>query len=238
MRTLDPIFGVLKSSWLSLLFVGLSFAAATQLLQLVLLMIRFGDVPNYAIHYDWISHIALIIDSTPSIKDRVFIIFEEWWIEIGFMNYDYGNGISEWSLNVIPSRLIILTTMGAMIGLLVKLRTQSPCSARTNSVAVASASMGTALMCMTTAAMSWVVCCATPSWVVGLAMLGLGVSTSLALEDLGPLLFNSGLGLLAVSIFLVARSQVVPDNKGRINSKSTDSTSRKQYLSPTLNRTG
>ena len=238
MRTLDLIFDVLKSSWRSLLFVGLSFAAAAQLLQLILLMIRFGDVPNYAIHYDWISHIALIIDSTPSIKDSVFIIFEEWWIEVGFMNYDYGNGISEWSLNVIPSRLIILTTMGAMIGLLVKLKKQSVCSARTNYVATASAGMGTALMCITTAAMSWVVCCATPSWVVGLAMLGLGVSTSLALEDLGPLLFNSGLGLLAVSILLVARSQVMSDHKFRIESNRTDSSSQKQYLSPTLNRTG
>ncbi|MDB4224861.1 hypothetical protein N9850_13925 [Granulosicoccus sp.] len=238
MKALDPILAVVKSSWHTLLFAGLLFAAATQLLQLILLMIRFGDVPNYAIHYDWVSSIHLIAESTPSIRDMVFIMFEEWWIEIGFMNYDYGNGISEWSLNIIPSRLFILTLMGGMIATLVKLKQQTFCSTPIQNAAMASASMGTVLMCMTSAAMSWVVCCATPSWVVGLAMLGLGVSTSLALEDLGPTLFYTGLGLLGVSILIVANKQAEPVQERRVLIENKDSKMKQSYLSPTINRTG
>ncbi|MBM7067191.1 hypothetical protein [Actibacterium sp. 188UL27-1] len=39
-------------------------------------------------------------------------IWEEWLIEIGRMNYDYGTGISEWSLNVVPARLLVLAILG------------------------------------------------------------------------------------------------------------------------------
>ena len=48
------------------------------------------------------------------------------------------------------------------------------------------------------------VCCATPSWVVGLAMLGLGVSTSLALETMGPILSGLGFGTLTLTIVFLA----------------------------------
>lgn len=55
-----------------------------------------------------------IIQSTPSWADILPIVTEEWLIEIGFMNYHYGTGISEWSLNVIPSRMIVLFFLGAL----------------------------------------------------------------------------------------------------------------------------
>lgn len=93
-------------------------------------------------------------------------------------------------------------------------------------------------MCTTTAAMSCVVCCRTPSWVVVLAMLGLCVSTSLALENLGPVLFNSGLGLLAVSIFMVAHSQADSEQDNRVLNQNKDLEMKPLYLSPTINRTG
>ena len=63
---------------------------------------------------------------------------------------------------------------------------------------------GTLLVAMTNVTLSWVVCCATPSWVVGLAMLGLGVSTSLALESLGLGLSIAGFVLLLSATFLLA----------------------------------
>jgi hypothetical protein len=46
------------------------------------------------------------------------------------------------------------------------------------------------------ATLFWVVCCATPTWVVALAMLGVSVSVAFVLEPLGPLLTAAGLALL------------------------------------------
>ncbi|MFK7855039.1 MAG: hypothetical protein AB8B79_13030 [Granulosicoccus sp.] len=206
MNTLRPIISILKSSGWSLIVWACLFAVAFQALQLLMLMLRFGAVPNYAVSYDWISNVAVIVNSTPSFSDIVPIVIEEWWIEIGYMNYDYGNGISEWSLNVMPSRLFILGFVGLMIGVFIRLRQQSACRGALNSAAMASVGFGGLFVGMTTVAMSWVVCCAAPSWVVGLAMLGLSVSASLALEDLGPTLFFLGITLLAFAIALLARN--------------------------------
>lgn len=231
-----PILSVLYHSWRTLLLSGIVFAVGMQFMQLILLIVRFGDIPNYAIHYDWLSSVSVIHSSTPSFRDMLNIVFEEWWIEIGFMNYDYGNGISEWSLNVIPSRLLMLVVMGAMISMLILLRKQSVCHSASHRISMAGAGLGTVMMCMTTAAMSWVVCCATPSWVVGLAMLGLGVSTSLALEDMGPLLFGSGFGLLSVSILLLAHQQGVSLQEHNRSAKHVDPLDGQQRFSTVLNR--
>lgn len=206
MNTIRPIISIFKSSGWSLLLWACLFAVAFQLMQLLMLMLRFGAVPNYAETYDWFSNVGVIIASTPSYSDMIPIVMEEWWIEIGFMNYDYGNGISEWSLNVMPSRLLILSFVGLMIGVFIRLRQQSSCRGAINSAATASVGLGGLFVGMTTVAMSWVVCCAAPSWVVGLAMLGLSVSASLALEDLGPTLFFTGISLLALAIALLARN--------------------------------
>ena len=212
---LAPIAHALSQSWRMVLLWGLLFSLTGQLVQLVMLIVRFGDLPNYFIHYDWLSSLVTIVQSTQSFRDMLPIMFDEWWIEIGFMNYDYGNGISEWGLNIMPSRLLILFLMGCMVATLVLLRRSRSCSAAgtvANSTAGSAASMagaglGALLICTTSAAMSWVVCCATPSWVVGLAMLCLSVSASLALEGLGPTLFYTGFALLSLSLFLASRAQ-------------------------------
>ena len=49
------------------------------------------------------------------------IILDEWLIEIGFINYDYGHGVAEWSLSIIPHKFAILALAGALIGLNVAL---------------------------------------------------------------------------------------------------------------------
>lgn len=206
---LTPLKAAWQQHWPTLLGFGMAFAVLGQVLQLILLIIRFGDLPNYIIHYDWIASVGTIVQSTPSLKDIFFIVFEEWWIEIGFMNYDYGNGLSEWSLNVIPSRLIMMFVLGTLLATLWMLRRNTRCTTTGSHFTLAGASLGTLLMYGTSAAMSWVVCCATPSWVVGLAMLGLNVSLSLALEDLGPTLFYSGFALLAMSVLFTSRQQAV-----------------------------
>ena len=57
---------------------------------------------------------------------------------------------------------------------------------------------------MTNVTLAWVVCCATPNWVVGLAILGLGVSSSLWLEQFGWWIEYAGFVLLLASLYLLS----------------------------------
>ena len=205
-----------RANWKTMVLHGLIFALIFQVFMMLALIVRFQAFPNYVTFYDWIGNAAWIIQSTPSWRDVLPIIWEEWLIEIGFMNYDYGMGISEWSLNVVPSRLFVLFVLGALVSLCLALLKRDSCDAGASTTLRATTGLGAFLVMMTNATMSWVVCCATPSWVVGLAMLGLGVSTSLALETMGPWLTGTGFGLLfALTLFLAWRkSRPAPALKG------------------------
>ena len=206
----------IRTNWRAMALHGLVFAILFQVLMMLALIIRFQAFPNYVTGYNWPGNVAWIIQSTPSWSDMLPIIWEEWLIEIGKMNYDYGTGISEWSLNVVPSRLLVLCVLGALISLCLSLVRRESCGAGASSTLRATTGLGALLVAMTNATMSWVVCCATPSWVVGLAMLGLGVSTSLALETLGPVLSGSGFAILVALILYLAwrKSRPSPEAKG------------------------
>ncbi len=204
MTTLAILRQSFRENWKTMAIYGLVFAIVFQGLMMVALMVRFQAVPNYTQFYDWVGNVSWIIQSTPSWRDMIPIIWEEWLIEIGFMNYDYGTGISEWSLNVIPSRLVVMFIMGAMVAWCLALVRKETCDLGTSTTLRATTGIGAVLVAMTNATMSWVVCCATPSWVVGLAMLGLGVSTSLALETMGPVLSALGFGTLTFLIVYLA----------------------------------
>lgn len=174
------------------------------------LMIRFGNLPNYVTFYDWPGNVVEIVRSTPSISDMLPIILEEWLIEVGYMNYDFGNGISEWSMSVIPSKLAVVTVLGALLATVWVLarRDGAACSAATANGARAAAGVGAGLATVTSLTMTWVVCCATPSWVVGLAMLGVGTSTALVIENVGLWLTVAGLLMLIGAIVLLARNRM------------------------------
>lgn len=204
MSTLTTLRAEIGGNWRQMILHGLIFALLFQVFMMLALIVRFQAFPNYVTGYDWIGNVLWIIQSTPSWRDMAPIIAEEWLIEIGRMNYDYGTGISEWSLNVVPSRLVVLFILGAMVSLCLSLVRRNSCDAGASTTLRATTGLGALLVAMTNATMSWVVCCATPSWVVGLAMLGLGVSTSLALETMGPVLTFSGFGLLSSLILFLA----------------------------------
>ncbi len=68
---------------------------------------------------------------------------------------------------------------------------------------------GAALVGFSSASLSWVVCCAAPTWVVSLAMLGMSVSLAFWLEPFGHVITGSGFGLLLVSVVVLARRQPV-----------------------------
>jgi len=212
-RTLSHLVSETRSHWRKMLLHGIIVALLFQAIMLIALIVRFQAFPNYFHVHDWVGSITHIIASTPSWADIFSISVEEWFLEIGQMNFDYGMGLSIWSLNVVPSRLLVLTILGALLSLCYKLILNKQCSISANSADAnplfntgtgATLLGGSVLVAMTNATMSWVVCCATPSWVVGLAMLGLSVPLSLALESLGPVLSFSGFSLLLTLVFFLA----------------------------------
>jgi len=209
MAVLSTIAQDIRGNWRSMILYGVLFAVLFQVIMMIALIVRFQDIPNYVTFYDYFGNALHIIQSTPSWRDAIQIIWEEWLIEIGYMNYDYGMGISEWSLNVVPSRMLVMFLLGAMVCLSLALMRRETCETPTNTMR-ATTGAGVLLVAMTNATMSWVVCCATPSWVVGLAMLGLGVSTSLALETMGPLLAGLGFGTLVLLIVALAVRKSAP----------------------------
>jgi hypothetical protein len=177
-------------------------------LLLAILILRFGDWPNYATLHDWPRNVARIVRSTPSIADMPSIILDEWLLEIGYMNHDYGLGIAEWSLTILPTKLVLVAVTGVLLGINIVLLQAAPargCDVRPPKGTRLALGGGTALAALACTSMTWVVCCASPSWAVALAMLGVGVSTALWLEPLGVWFQAAGFALLVLSGWTLMR---------------------------------
>lgn len=182
----------------------LGICIAYYVLMLLALIIKFQALPNYINVFDWIENVLWIFESTPSLRDALLIVTEEWWLEIGFMNYDFGMGISEWSMFVSPWKMLSVATFSAlfMSYLLVMKSQAKACTPSVNLASKLSTGVGGLFFAITSLTMSWVVCCATPTWIVGLAIMGLGVSTSLAIEPIGIWLNVMGFILMVVALFM------------------------------------
>lgn len=212
-QRLATVTHVLRSRLKLWLLLTVVFTLGYYLLLMASLVIRFGNLPNYATAYNWPGSVWTIIRSTPSIRDMPPIIAQEYLLEFGYMNYDYGLGISEWALNIIPFKvLLMLVLSGLLAANLLLLKSKSGCAAGTRLRAGAATGLGAGFVAVTSATMSWVVCCATPTWIVGLSMLGLGVSTAFWIEPIGPWLTGAGYLLLAVSLLVLADPQLQTGN--------------------------
>ena len=203
---LTIITTLLKDNFLKLMLISAALTVTYYLILLLSLIVRFGDLPNYIKFYDWWGHVQTIIASTPSIKDTFLIIKDEWLMEVGFMNYDFGAGISEWSLFFAPFKVFGVFVLACFIVLnflLIK-QAKKSCSPRFIRSAGATTGVGAIFVALASVTMSWVVCCSYPTWVVGLAMMGLGVSTSLWLEPLGFTVNFIGFFILFLSTMISA----------------------------------
>lgn len=175
---------------------------------LATMVVRFDNVPNYVTWYDYPGNVYEILISTPSFSDAWMIIQDEWLIEIGYMNYDFGHGISEWAMTVLPPKLLTMALVAMLAATAIVLLLPAKgavCSADISRRAVAATGSGAALVGMSSATLSWVVCCATPTWVVSLAMLGMSASTALWLEPLGDAITFGGFALLVLSVIWLAK---------------------------------
>ncbi|MBU2531701.1 MAG: hypothetical protein KKB37_03095 [Alphaproteobacteria bacterium] len=203
-HTISSAIAAHLRGWLALVA---GFAVLYYLALLAAMIYRFGNWPNYITPYNWIANVQEIIRATPSVQDMLPIIRDEWLLEVGYMNMDYGNGISEWSLNLIPSKMAVILLLGMLIATVwaLALEQRTSCERPKMSSCIAASGAGATLVGLTGATMSWVVCCATPSWIVGLAMLGLGVSTANWLEPAGTWIGALGFIVMATTIIAQAR---------------------------------
>jgi hypothetical protein len=184
---------------------ALGFPVAFYLFLLGVLVVEYGHLPNYVTPYDWIGNVAHIVHGTPSVADMLPIILNEWLLEIGYMDFDYGHGVAEWSLSIIPHKLAIMSLAGALIGLNIVLlfERHAPRTSTQQCVVVACrsgflASLGALCAGLTSTTIFSVACCAAPSWAAGLTVLGVQTSLAFALEPFGPI--GSLLGILALTV--------------------------------------
>ena len=198
--------------WRSLIVASaLIFPVVFYLMLLGVLMVQYGHLPNYLTPYNWIANALHIIGSTRSIADMVPIILDEWLIETGYINYDYGHGVAEWSMSIVPHRLAIVALAGALVGLNVALLLDQPMTGTFSRQVMQMGRFGlltgAGALCasVTNATVFSVVHCATPSWVGSLAVLGFDSYSVFALEPYGPLICAFGFAALALSAILLAR---------------------------------
>jgi hypothetical protein len=196
----------------TILLFAVGFPIAFYLSLLGLLVVEYGHFPNYIIRYDWAANVLRIIRSTPSVIDMFPIILNEWLLEIGYMNYDYGRGVAEWSLSIIPHKLAIMSLAGALIGLNITLLVERQVARSLPQQCVLACrsgfltSFGALCTGLTSATVFSVACCAVPSWVGSLAILGVGTSVAFALEPFGAFASALGLMVLIVSALWIAHN--------------------------------
>lgn len=196
---------------LIILAFAVAFPIAFYLLLLSTLVIQYGHLPNYITSYDWIANVLRIIHNTRSVADMVPIILDEWLLEIGYMDYQYGPGIADWSLSIIPHKLAIMSLAGALIGLNVALLFERQ-TARTLSQQCVQAcragfltSFGAVSTGLTSATVFSVACCAVPSWAGSLTILGIDTSFAFAIEPFGAIGSLLGITALIGSALWIAR---------------------------------
>lgn len=207
MAMLSTITNAIAARKLLWLTITLGFVVIYYFGLVLSVVIRFGDLPNYATVHDYIRNVAVIVRSTPSIADMLPIIFDEWLLEVGYMNRNYGRGVSEWSVQIIPAKLAVVLAIGALVATNILLLKQLPraCARATPYSGLAATGLGAALVGFTSVTLTWVVCCAAPSWAVGLAMLGVSVATAFGVQPYGPVITLAGFVALFGATYLLAR---------------------------------
>jgi hypothetical protein len=199
--------GLTAKEWRAWWTITLGLPLAVYLIQLALLCIRFGQLPNYCASYNWPQNIARIIRSTPSLRDVVRIASDEWLFEVGRQSILYGLTLSEWRLAIEPAKVLLLALASAVAATnWVLARRGIACSTRRTAEALTAS--GTVIASLTAVTISWVACCGVPSWVTGLTILGLSYSTALVLQPFGGMLMLCGFATLAGGTALV--TLVVP----------------------------
>jgi len=192
-----------RRAWLTM---TLGFTLLYHFMLLASASLSTGHLPNYLRFYDWPANVLRIIRSTPAIADMPSIINDEWLIETGAMNYHYGHGIAEWSLAIIPSHVAMALLLSAMLATMILLlrRAKGACPLVERGAGATATGVGALFVGTANISMTWVACCATPNWVVGLSLLGIETSSAYVLLPYGGALLGGGFTVLASTIWWLA----------------------------------
>lgn len=187
------------------------FPIVFYLLQLGIPIFRYGHLPNYVTPYDWVANVERIIHNTGSIRDMIPIVLNEWIFEIGYMDYSYGHGIAEWSMYLVPLKIVLISLTGALIGLNLGLMIDRLAAAGSSVQQCARAggsgiltSVGTIFTGLTNSTLFSIACCSTPSWVGSLSILGIQSGSAFALQPYGTDGTILGIVMLIVSALWLA----------------------------------
>ncbi len=190
---------------------GASFALYYVVL-LVALIVRFGALPNYVVVYELGHNYAQILRHTPALSDALQIMTDEPWLEIGYRDAAYFN-IAEWSFMLMPLHVLATIIAACLLATAWVLAVALPpqCRSRSYRSYLSAAGAGAGLLGVANATLTWVVCCATPSWVVLLSMLGISTGIAQFVEPLGPGLIAAGfllcVGAIAFETWAIERAR-------------------------------
>jgi len=204
----------------------LLFPVVFYLVLMGLLVARFGHLPNYVTPYDWFGNVWRIVVGTGSISDVLKIAMDEWLLEIGFLNYAYGRGVSEWSLLIIPHKVAIVMAIGALIGFnFALIADQAPDTSflrqQIRSIRCGLlTSVGALAASLTSITLYWVICHSGPTWVVSLAILGVDLSAAFLIEPLGVALSLAGMAILILSALLTIYESQSALHFGQVKNKT------------------
>lgn len=199
---------LIKTNFLYWLVFSVGFTTIYYAVLLLTTAARFLTWPNFSKHYDFIESFRLVIQGTGAWSDIFMIMINEPMLEIGYLNTEYG--IAEWSLMLLPFRVFVVFILGvlmSMIFLLLRHSRNHSCNIG-SALSIGGTGLGVWFSGMSNITLTWVVCCSTPSWVVGLAMLGMSSRFALAIEPLGLLVNLIGFGFLFSIIAILTHSIV------------------------------
>lgn len=203
----NPVASTVARRWRSWLVISVGFLVLYELGLVLAMVARFGEWPNYYTVYDLFESCALVLERTPALQDTIPILLSQPVFEAGYKNPRYYN-IAEWSFMLMPAKMLLVFVVGGLLATFAVLRVEArrrACDAKPLSGAAASAAFGAGLVGLTSASLSWVVCCATPSWVVSLAMLGVSTPIALALRPAGTLITATGILLVLGAVICQSR---------------------------------
>jgi hypothetical protein len=192
-----------RRAWLAM---TLGFTVLYHLGLLASASLSTGHLPNYIRFYDWPANVLRIIHSTPAASDMLPIISDEWLIETGAMNYHYAHGIAEWSLAVMPTHVAMTLLLAALVATMILLlrRSRDYCPIAERGAGATATGVGALFVGTANITMTWVACCAAPSWVVGLSLVGIETSSAFALLPYGGALLGAGFAMLAATVYWLA----------------------------------
>ena len=198
----------IRAHRLRLLLMSLLMTAGFELLLILILMVRFWALPNYFQQFDLLGSYQLILKGTPDLRDTLQLLAAEPWLEIGYKDPDY-YGIELWSLMLLPAKMLNIFGVSLLLNLsylLTAAARQLPCPTSARRYAFGVSGVGSAMFCLTNVTVTWVVCCATPTWVVMFTMMGLSSSLALSIQPFGMALGGIAMVLMLMAILYQTRS--------------------------------